>query len=147
MVVQNPGTQSFDFNVLFHTYFRIPDVSQLSLSGLHNISYKDKTKGLAEATQETEELKVDSETDRVYANVPGDVIINVGGKPKFTVSRNGLDDFVVWNPWEGGSKMSDFGPADGYKNMICVEAGAVSKFQSLEAGATWEGGVIAKAHL
>ena len=38
--------------------------------------------------------------------------------------------------------MSDFAPKQGYKNMICVEAGAVRGWQKLEAGETWEGGQL-----
>lgn len=34
---------------------------------------------------------------------------------------------VLWNPWiENAQKMSDFDD-EGYKNMICVEPGAVSE--------------------
>ncbi len=36
--------------------------------------------------------------------------------------------------------MADFGPADGYKRMLCVEIGSVSGWNTLEAGDTWEGG-------
>ena len=38
--------------------------------------------------------------------------------------------------------MGDFAPDDGYKNMICVEAGAVGGWVKVEGGETWEGGQI-----
>lgn len=41
--------------------------------------------------------------------------------------------------------MADFKPAEGYKEMICVEAGAVAGWQKLEAGEAWEGGQIISA--
>jgi glucose-6-phosphate 1-epimerase len=41
--------------------------------------------------------------------------------------------------------MPDFAPDDGYKQMICVEAGSVTGWQKLEAGETWEGGQIITA--
>lgn len=44
---------------------------------------------------------------------------------------------VVWNPWTNCTKMGDFKPATGYKNMICVEAGSVSKWTSLAPGETY----------
>jgi glucose-6-phosphate 1-epimerase len=53
-----------------------------------------------------------------------------------------LNEVVVWNPWVDAKSMGDFAPADGYKQMICVEAGAVKGWQKLEAGETWEGGQI-----
>ena len=110
------------------------------------MSYKDKVAG-AESTESSDELKIDGEFDRVYKSVPGPVIIKDSGKEIFTVEKRGLEDVVVWNPSTGASKLADFGPADGYKNMICVEAGSVSAWQTLEPGATWEGSVLAKAHL
>ena len=62
-------------------------------------------------------------------------------KAKFEITRDELGDVVVWNPWAGkAGSMADFGPSDGWKKMICVETGAVSKWNNLEAGDTWEGG-------
>jgi len=110
------------------------------------VEYKDKVAG-AESTESSDELKIEGEVDRVYKSVPGAVIIKDSGKEIFTVEKRGLDDIVVWNPSTGASKMADFSPADGYKNMICVEAGSVAEWHTLEPGATWEGSVLAKANL
>ena len=63
------------------------------------------------------------------------------GAAEYEVTRDMLADVVVWNPWiEKAKGMADFGPEDGYKQMICVEAGSVSAWNSLEAGDAWEGG-------
>ena len=63
------------------------------------------------------------------------------GSPRYEITRDMLNDVVVWNPWiEKAKGMADFGPDDGYKRMICVEAGSVSAWNTLEAGDTWEGG-------
>ncbi len=54
--------------------------------------------------------------------------------------REGLTDCTVWNPWQKGAEgMADFEPKDGWKQMVCVEPGAVSSWVTLEAGDTWEG--------
>ena len=37
--------------------------------------------------------------------------------------------------------MADFEPKQGYKNMLCVEAGSVKEWTKLEGGESWEGGV------
>lgn len=69
-------------------------------------------------------------------------------KSSFEFIRDNLDDVVVWNPWiEKSAGMSDFGPKDGYKNMLCVETGAVGGWQKLEGGDTFEGGQIIKSVL
>lgn len=57
-----------------------------------------------------------------------------------------LGDVVVWNPWDKkAASMADFGPEDGWTNMVCVEAGSVGSWNTLEAGDTWEGGQRVKA--
>lgn len=64
------------------------------------------------------------------------------------MQRDNISDSVTWNPWiEKAKGMSDFEPNDGYKNMVCVEVGAVNGWQRLESGETFEGGQIVKCHL
>lgn len=63
------------------------------------------------------------------------------GKSRYLVERDMLPDVVVWNPWEAKSKsMADLGPAGAYHGFICVEPGSVTKWNTLEAGDSWEGG-------
>lgn len=142
MLVRNEGDQPFDFNILFHTYLRVPDVTTVKILGLKGVTYKDKILKGAETTEEQDEITITSEVDRVYAKAPSTVTVVDREKILFKVERSTLDDVVVWNPWEGSSAMADFGPIDGYKNMLCVEAGTVSQYLSLERHCIWEGGVV-----
>lgn len=43
--------------------------------------------------------------------------------------------------------MGDFAPNEGYKNMVCVEVGAVKGWQKLEKGEVFEGGQTIKSLL
>ena len=46
-------------------------------------------------------------------------------------------DVVLWNPWkEKAQQMSDFGDEE-YKNMICIEPGCVSRYETCEPGQSW----------
>jgi len=55
---------------------------------------------------------------------------------------------VIWNPWTEKAKgMGDFAPKDGFKEMICVEAGQVGGWSKLDAGETFEGKQFIKAFL
>ncbi|CUS08596.1 unnamed protein product [Tuber aestivum] len=161
MLVRNEGFKTFDFNLLFHTYLRIPDVNNLTVEGLKGTNYKCKVTQ-SEAVEEAVELPINSEVDRVYANVPGTVQVKDRGQAIFKIDRTNLEDVVVWNPWDGARKMADFGPEDGYKDMskrptallsrirvlmplgllVCIEAGAVSKWHTLEPESIWEGSTI-----
>ncbi|KAA8901702.1 galactose mutarotase-like domain-containing protein [Sphaerosporella brunnea] len=143
LLVRNEGQEPWEFNALFHTYLRVPDVTKVAVTGLKGVTYRDKVQGGAEATEESDKLTIASEVDRVYVKVPGTVKVEdiEVGKTLYTVERSNLDDVVVWNPWEKAKTIADFGPEDGYKNMLCVEAGSVSSWQPMEVGSFWEGGV------
>ncbi|KAK6521290.1 hypothetical protein TWF506_001514 [Arthrobotrys conoides] len=148
ILVQNPGSGAFDFNVLFHTYLRIPDVSTIGVQGLNSLTYRDKTLGGSEHQESSEVIKITSQTDRVYKSAPDSITVSDSDKPLYTVTKSGLEDVVLWNPYSDGvEKIGDWQPKEGYKNMVCVEAGSVAQWQSLEPQSTWEGGVTHKAHL
>ncbi len=77
------------------------------------------------------------------AGPSGPVTVFEGGKKKITVVRDNLNEVVVWNPWkEDAESIGDFKPKEGYKEMICVEAGAVKGWVELGGGETWEGSQI-----
>ena len=70
------------------------------------------------------------------------------GKPALDVIRDNLNDLVIWNPWrEGAQAIGDFSPKEGYKNMLCVEAGAVDGWITLEGNDGFEAGQTFKSHL
>jgi glucose-6-phosphate 1-epimerase len=77
----------------------------------------------------------------VYSQSPSVPIeVSEGGKKILEVRRDNLEHVVVWNPWiEKAKGMGDFEPKDGWKKMVCVEAGQVLGWQRLEAGDTFEG--------
>jgi len=102
-----------------------------------------------EHTQTDPSITITGETDRVYKSIKQDTTsVLQDGKPFLDVTRDNLDDTVVWNPWIAKTKATaDLRPEDAYKRFICVEVGAVNGWQKLEAGETFEGGMIAKSHL
>lgn len=75
----------------------------------------------AQHVETSPSIKISSETDRIYKSYRPDgvvVVIHEDGKQRFEITRDTLGDVVVWNPWiEKAQGMSDFGPADGYKQM------------------------------
>jgi glucose-6-phosphate 1-epimerase len=74
--------------------------------------------------------------------------VAVGGAPTFEVVRENFENVVVWNPWTAkANAMADFEPKEGWRNMLCVEAGQVGEWTRLEGGDAWEGGVTVRALL
>ncbi|CAL5873630.1 uncharacterized protein PFLUO_LOCUS7911 [Penicillium psychrofluorescens] len=149
--VRNEGKQNFEFQVLMHTYLNVEDISKVRVKNLENKNYVDKTRGATSHTESSPALAITQETDRVYQALDPTVPIVVStadDKALFSITREALTDVVVWNPWAEKAKgMADFAPDDAYKNMICVEAGTVSAWQTLEAGDAWEGGQSIKSRL
>ena len=123
------------------------DISTVSLTGLEGTAYVDKVEKGQEMSASSKPITFGGETDRVYTKVedPYTSILE-DGKKRFELVRDALTDIVVWNPWiEKAEVMSDFEPKRGYKNMLCVEAGSVNRWLTLEGGDTWEGGQTIKA--
>ncbi|KAI1854195.1 hypothetical protein JX266_001336 [Neoarthrinium moseri] len=145
MVITNQGDQPFEAQLLMHTYLRVKDITKVSVTGLEESDYVDKVDA-AKTKKQSGTVTISGETDRVYTPAKGPshpVVVSEGGAATFTVVRDNLDDVVVWNPWiEKAAGMGDFEPKDGYKNMICIEAGAVKGWQKLEAGDAFEGAQV-----
>jgi len=150
--VQNNGADPFDFQFLFHSYFRVEDVSMIRILNLESQSYVDKTQNASTHTETSPAIAIAQETERVYQSLdPGLPIVvasTVDNSPVLTITREALNDIVLWNPWiEKAKGMGDFSPDEGYRNMICVEAGSVVGWQTLEPGETWEGGQTIRPRL
>ena len=117
----------------------------MEISGLEDSEYIDKMDKASTKTQ-SGSVAFSAELDSVYTPAKGPehpLVVSVGGKPVYRIVRDNLDNVVVWNPWTDKSAgMSDFEPKDGWKKMVCVEAGSVKGWQKLEKGDTFEGSQV-----
>jgi glucose-6-phosphate 1-epimerase len=115
----------------------------VTVEGLESTPFLNKVPSTSEAPAANAPIAFTQETDRVYMNTAQRITtVLQDRKPVFEVKRDeGLTDVVVWNPWpEKAGGMSDFGPSDGWKRMVCVEAGKVAEWTKVEGGESWEGG-------
>ena len=127
------------------------DISQTTITGLLGTTYTDKVLDARTAVEGSPALRLTAETDRIYHKIAQNTTSvreeQPTDRPRFDIIRDKLDDTVVWNPWATkAAAMSDFGPAEGWKNMLCVEAGSVSGWQKLEPGETFEAGQVMKSY-
>ena len=139
--VENTGKDDFEFNWLFHTYYRTPDITDTLVTNLVDQSCYDQL--IAEEYKEKSPvISFHEEFDRIYKNVPTDLLIQMVqfGKVLHNVERKNLPDAVVWNPWiKKLQGMGDFEPKEGYKNMLCIEPGHVSEMVKLSPRKKWQG--------
>jgi D-hexose-6-phosphate mutarotase len=122
LVTRNTGTEPFTVNEALHSYFHVGDCRQLTVTGLENVEYTDKTRGMKRFTESKEPITITTETDRHYLNTATTVTIHDQSlKRRILVAKAGSKSTVVWNPWVAkAAAMPDFGD-DEWKGMLCVE--------------------------
>ncbi len=134
----NQGKTPFTFEEALHTYLAVGDVEQVSLFGLENTVYIDKTDGFKRKKQENEAVRIAMETDQVHLDTQATCTVwDPVWDRRITVEKSGSASTVIWNPWSEKSKgMSDM-EADGWKQMLCVEtANAADNAVVLAPGAS-----------
>ena len=139
--VKNLGPEAFAFSAALHSYLRLGDASQASLSGLAGCIWRDHLAAPPENRQapESSALTPAMTIDRSYFDVPGPLRLDdVATGRRFDITSTGFPDAVVWTPWiDGISKLSDM-VAGEHLEMLCVEAAYLTPL-CLAAGAQWSG--------
>ncbi|KAI9576524.1 hypothetical protein GQX74_009581 [Glossina fuscipes] len=147
--VYNPSKElSFTFNLLLHTYLKVPDVRRCQITGLHVytkifFTLYDKTRDGAIYQEGREVVAVNEWTDRIYQHTPQEhIVTNVVSGRKMRIHKYNFPDTVIWNPWvDKAREITDFGD-DEFPNMLCVEAGHVSSPVILLPGTAFEASQI-----
>ncbi len=137
--IKNLGTRDASFTCALHTYIGVGDLARIRLSGLQGYRYLDCAGGERhDHIDETEFVAFGSEIDRIYCDSPSSVRLE-GDPAPITIRQSGFSDTVVWNPGpELAAAMPDLG-AEEYSRFVCVEAAAVMRPVSLQAGEHWQG--------
>jgi glucose-6-phosphate 1-epimerase len=141
LVITNQGDEPFEFQTLLHTYFRVKNIEAVEVAGLEGAEYIDKVDALKVKSQPGA-VTFTGETDRIYTPTKGPdapLTISEAGTPLFSIVRENLENAVVFNPWVDKAKSTaDFEPKDGWKNMVCVEPGTVTGWQTLDSNDAYE---------
>jgi glucose-6-phosphate 1-epimerase len=136
----NAGEAPFAFEEALHTYFAVGDVRQVSVCGLEDTGFIDKTDGFKRKTQGAEPVRIAKETDQVHVNTQAACTLwDPVWNRRIVVEKTGSGSTVIWNPWIDKSEgMSDMA-AGGWKQMLCIEtANAADNTVSLLPGASHE---------
>lgn len=138
MVVSNlNGTNDFTFTAALHTYYRVSDVTQAYISGLKGLTYVDKVQEGKQCVEESTQVVVNQEIDRIYVNAPPEIVIH-DSRRDVVLTRKNFSDVVVWNPWVVKAKgMADFADEE-YKVMVCAESAQITSPISLKPSQQWK---------
>ena len=80
------------FEALFHTYFKISHISNVSIEGLQDLKYSDKLQGDAGFVLVEESLRIKSEVDRTFKNTPTTVTLTDANIKKISIQKKELPD-------------------------------------------------------
>lgn len=121
LVTRNTGSKAFTMTEALHSYFNVGDATQVTVSGLENTEYLDKTRDYIKKDQ-TGTIRFTEETDRIYTDIKHELLLD---DPVFQrqikITSSGNHNIVVWNPWqERATAMQDLA-ADDYQHFICLE--------------------------
>jgi glucose-6-phosphate 1-epimerase len=127
LAVANQAAIPLYFEEAFHTYLSVGDAQQISIIGLSDTNYLDKTDEFKPKHQTETLLKLTGEIDRPYLNTIA--TINVDDpvlNRRITVCKANSKSTVVWNPWsELTAKLPDMSP-DAWRLMTCIETANVA---------------------
>jgi len=145
LTVANLSETPLHFEEALHTYLAVGDAQQISIIGLSDTEFLDKTDGFKRKRQKESPFLLTGETDRPYLNT--DMPVNLDDpvyKRRITVDKSNSKTTVVWNPWsELCAKLADMEPT-GWLTMTCIETANVAENAiTLEPGAHH----IMEAHL
>lgn len=136
--VDNPGDASFQFTAALHTYLQVREVEATRIEGLRGLEYRDSADGDALKRETAISVTVEDEVDRIYHNAPATLLVREDQR-SLGIHAENFPDVVVWNPWEHKCAALPDMPADGFRRMLCVEAGAIRQPVELAPGASWWG--------
>ena len=116
---KNTDNKPWNCSGALHTYLNISDIHTSVITGMGD-RYID---GLLNGTSCTgeHELKINEAVDRVYTESESTLTISDNLRT-ITVTNEGNNTAVIWNPWaEGAESMGDMNN-DGYLTMVCIES-------------------------
>ncbi|MXN87798.1 D-hexose-6-phosphate mutarotase [Pasteurella canis] len=108
--------------VALHSYFNIGDIQQIEVQGLPTTAVSNITKALENVpSPRTISENVDS---TYHIDNARTAILDNKLQRIITIEHHNASDVVLWNPWhKATSGMSE----SGYKTMVCVETGRISR--------------------
>ncbi|NKF21506.1 D-hexose-6-phosphate mutarotase [Solimonas marina] len=134
--IHNRDDAPFTFTAALHTYLRVDDIDHARLSSLQGLHYRDSAHGNTACIETDDPLAIVGEVDRIYFDTPPAVELR-DGRRTLRIGQRGFTDLVVWNPGaEKADALTDL-DADGWRQMLCVEAAVIGVPVTLDPGAQW----------
>jgi glucose-6-phosphate 1-epimerase len=120
------GDAPYRLTQALHTYFRVADATQATVSGLDGLRYDDKYDGgthVQDGDWSLHDPRDPGRSDRIYAGTGHRFDLNdpAGGR-RIRLDTFGSRSLVVWNPGTSGAAGIADMPDDGWRGFVCLEA-------------------------
>jgi glucose-6-phosphate 1-epimerase len=132
-----PPAAEMVFTAALHTYVRVADATAARLDGLQRLRYEDSVRNTQQVDM-APQLTVAGELDRIYFDAARPLVLHDGPR-RIEIASSGFADVVVWNPGAAASARFVDMPADGWREMLCVEAAAIGTPLRIPVGDCWIG--------
>ncbi len=115
----NRDSKPFEISQSIHPYFKIRDITNVSIAGLEDIEYTDFFS--KERHTQKSPLNIDKETFYIYeAEDQSCALCDNGMGRNILIASSGMNKIIVWNPWaEKAKELKDLGD-DEYRKMITI---------------------------
>lgn len=135
--VHNTDREPLHFTGALHTYLSVDDIAAVQVTGLEGQMEWDALTDRHART--TGPLRFQGEFDRVYDVALQPLVLHASTGRLSIAQSPSLAQTVVWNPGpEQGAALADL-PAEGYAQMLCVEAAQVTRPITVPADGAWQG--------
>ena len=125
------GDAPYRLTQALHTYFRVADAAQVTVTGLDGLRYDDKYDGgthVQAGDWSLHDPRDPGRSDRIYAGTGHrfDLLDPAGGR-RIRLDTFGSRSLVVWNPGDAGARAIADMPDDGWRSFVCLEAANASE--------------------
>ena len=135
LTVENHSAEDAPLAFAFHTYFAVPNVADVRVTGLEGMTFIDKLDNLARK-QQVGAVTLNAATDAIYLDVPARQSLQTG--EGFVHIDSDAKCAVIWNAWDNDKNIADIG-AGNHVGYVCVERCAVADHAvSLPPGGTYQ---------
>lgn len=118
--VLNADTESFAFTAGLHPYFKVNNLTEISLIGLQECECEN----LYDAAQKRslkEKLVFDYQPfETCFTGTPSLVLFE-NGKSKLRLQSTGFTHWMIWNPGEKGAQNLGDLPDEDWQRFVCIE--------------------------
>ncbi|HLI75858.1 MAG TPA: D-hexose-6-phosphate mutarotase [Acidobacteriaceae bacterium] len=136
LTAANAGAVPFLFEEALHAYLNLSQIDQVSIQGLQETEFLDKTDGFQRKKQTDPVLTFSTETDRPYLNTSSPVsLTDPVLKRRLLLTKTNSQTTVIWNPAAAlTARLPDLAPGD-WQHFACMEtANAAENAVTLQPG-------------